>query len=95
MTHLSIKCNLGDIARATNLRVEDCAWAMREAGFLARSKRLPQSKSGGGRSDKRDDTPDNNNASDEMFFISKDMVEQVAKEWGVKKMMMEVEYVKL
>lgn len=95
VTHLSIKCNLGDVARAANLRVDDCAWAMREAGFLARSKRIPQSKSAG-RSDKKDDpAADNNNPGDELFFVSKEMVEQVAKDWGVKKMMMEVEYVKL
>lgn len=47
---------------------------------------------GGARSEKKDsaDSP-----GDEMFFISKEMVEQVAKEWGVKRMMMEVEYVKV
>jgi len=91
VTHLSIKCSLGDIARATNLRVDDCAWAMREAGFLARSKRASQAKSGA-RPDKKDST---DGAGDEMFFISKEMVEQIAKEWGVKRMMMEVEYVKV
>ena len=91
VTHLSIKCSLGDIARATNLRVDDCAWAMREAGFLARSKRTSQAKSGA-RPDKKDGT---DGAGDEMFFISKEMVEQIAKEWGVKRMMMEVEYVKV
>lgn len=64
---------------------------MREAGFLARSKRTSQAK-GGVRSDKKDST---DGAGDEMFFISKEMVEQIAKEWGVKRMMMEVEYVKV
>lgn len=64
---------------------------MREAGFLARPKRMSQAR-GGARSEKKDsaDSP-----GDEMFFISKEMVEQVAKEWGVKRMMMEVEYVKV
>jgi hypothetical protein len=30
---------------------------------------------------------------EEVFFISKELVERVAVEWGVKKMMMEVKYV--
>jgi len=92
VTHLSIKCNLGDIARATNLRVDDCAWAMREAGFLARPKHMPRANRSA-HSDKKDGDVDG--FGDEIFFISREMVDQVAKEWGVKKMMMEVEYVKV
>ncbi|KAF8878430.1 acyl-CoA N-acyltransferase [Infundibulicybe gibba] len=33
-THVLVKCTLGDIARATNLRVEDAAFALNECGLL-------------------------------------------------------------
>ncbi|GLB36731.1 putative MOZ/SAS family protein [Lyophyllum shimeji] len=33
-THVSVRCTLADIARATNLRVEDAAFALNEVGML-------------------------------------------------------------
>lgn len=129
VTHLSVKCTLGDIARATNMRVDDCGWAMREAGFLARSSATSNSSTlslnkkrgradaapgierededgqggegidgGGGGEETGSATAaatEPATASEETFFISREMVERVAKEWGVKKMMMEIEYVKM
>jgi histone acetyltransferase HTATIP/histone acetyltransferase MYST1 len=32
--HVSVRCSLGDIAKATNLRVEDAAFALHECGLL-------------------------------------------------------------
>lgn len=61
---------------------------MREAGFLSQSQRVTR----GTRNEKKDA---HGLVGEETFFISKEMVENVAKEWGVKKMMMEVEYVKM
>ncbi|KAF8339782.1 acyl-CoA N-acyltransferase [Cantharellus anzutake] len=37
-THLTIKCTLMDISKATNLRPEDAAFAMEECGLLSRSE---------------------------------------------------------
>lgn len=34
VAHVSVRCTLGDIARATNLRVEDAAFALNECGLL-------------------------------------------------------------
>lgn len=34
--HVSVQCTLADIARATNLRVEDAAFALNECGLLMR-----------------------------------------------------------
>jgi len=34
--HVSVHCTLADIARATNLRVEDATFAMNECGLLMR-----------------------------------------------------------
>lgn len=33
-THVVVKCALSDIARATNLRIEDATFAMNECGLL-------------------------------------------------------------
>jgi histone acetyltransferase MYST1 len=35
-THVKIECTLADIAEATNLRIEDAAFAMQEVGLLDR-----------------------------------------------------------
>jgi len=35
-THVVIKCTLGDIAKGTNLRIDDCAFALNECGLLMR-----------------------------------------------------------
>ena len=37
-THVRIDCTLADVARATNLRVEDAAFALNECGLLMRRK---------------------------------------------------------
>lgn len=34
--HVSVQCTLGDLAKATNLRVEDAAFALHECGLLMR-----------------------------------------------------------
>ena len=35
-THIVVRCTLADIARATNLRTEDAAFALNECGLLGR-----------------------------------------------------------
>ena len=67
-THVVVKCTLADLARATNLRVEDAAFAMNECGLLRM-----HGKNGRGAEDP------------EMIVVTREMVEQVAKERGVKK----------
>ncbi|KAF8307754.1 hypothetical protein DL93DRAFT_2087746 [Clavulina sp. PMI_390] len=114
VTHLSIKCTLADIARATNLRVDDCAWAMREAGFLRRTAPLnpkipanARKKSGvpggaepaGGEEEEKQKAHGleaeggEKEVEEEMYFVSREMVEEVARTWGVKRMMMDVDYI--
>jgi hypothetical protein len=34
LSHVVVNCTLGDLARATNLRVEDAAFALNECGLL-------------------------------------------------------------
>ena len=37
-THVRVDCTLADIAHATNLRIEDAAFALNECGLLMRRK---------------------------------------------------------
>lgn len=67
-THVVVKCTLADLARATNLRVEDAAFAMNECGLLKMR----------GKNGRDADAAD-------MIMVTREMVEQVAKERGVKK----------
>jgi hypothetical protein len=67
-THVVVKCTLADLARATNLRVEDAAFAMNECGLLRMR----------GKNGSNVDVPD-------MIVVTREMVEQVARERGVKK----------
>ena len=78
-THVFAKCTLEDISKATGLRGDDIAFTLNEIGLLQRRR-----------------TKDNgDNPPDEMIFISREMVEAVAKERGVKRMCMEVQHVLL
>ena len=67
-THVAVKCTLADLARATNLRVEDAAFAMNECGLL-RMRGKASCEAG----------------VSEMIVVTREMIEQVAKERGVKK----------
>lgn len=67
-THVVVKCTLADLARATNLRVEDAAFAMNECGLLRMR----------GKNGREVDGPD-------VIVVTREMVERVAKERGVKK----------
>jgi hypothetical protein len=62
-----VKCTLADIARATNLRVEDAAFALNECGLLTK-RRQRDGEEGG-----------------EEIVVSREMIEQVAKERNVKR----------
>lgn len=67
-THVVVKCTLPDLARATNLRIEDAVFALNECGLLRMR----------GKNGREVDAP-------EMIVVTREMVEQVAKERGVKK----------
>lgn len=79
-THVFVKCTLKDISIATNIRIEDVAFTLHECGMLQRRRSIANQDS---------------SLEEEMIVISREIVEQVAKERGVKKMCMEVEHVLL
>jgi len=67
---------LEDIARATNLRVDDAAFALSECGLLMR--RLSSS------------TVEDEEEHREVVVITRSLVEKVAKERNVKRMYMDL-----
>ncbi|KAI0063101.1 acyl-CoA N-acyltransferase [Artomyces pyxidatus] len=79
-THVVVRCTLADIARATNLRVEDTAFALNECGLLIR-----RYGAGG----------DAGVGAEDTIVISREMVEAVAKERGVKRMCIDMAHVLL
>ncbi|KAJ6567747.1 acyl-CoA N-acyltransferase [Mycena vulgaris] len=89
-----LRCTLRDIARATNLRVEDAAFALNEIGLLAlrlasedveEVRHTLQAEQDAGT-----DTPAD--STNKFVFISRAMVERVAADRKVKVPCMEVEY---
>ncbi|KAJ6600761.1 acyl-CoA N-acyltransferase [Mycena sp. CBHHK59/15] len=91
-----LRCTLSDIARATNLRVEDAAFALNEIGLLAmrlssedpdelrRTMKANQDAAVGG------EVPTDN--PNKFVFISRAMVECVGEHRKVKKPCMDISY---
>ncbi|KAJ7363754.1 acyl-CoA N-acyltransferase [Mycena albidolilacea] len=91
-----IRCTLRDIANATNLRVEDAAFALNEIGLLAlrlssedtdEVRKTIQAELDAG----ANSAPADN--SNKFVFISRAMVERVADDRNVKPPCMDVQYV--
>jgi len=91
-SHVVIRCTLENIAKATNLRVEDAAFALNECGLLTRRYK----GNGGGRH-----ANGNGNANgraeevEEVIMVSREMIEAVAKERQVKRTCMDLVHVLL
>jgi histone acetyltransferase HTATIP/histone acetyltransferase MYST1 len=85
-SHVIVRCTLGDIARATNLRVEDAAFALGECGLLRKrcGVRDLNGEEGEGEGEGEGDV-----------VVSREMVEAVARERRVKKTMMDLMHVLL
>ncbi|KAG9223353.1 hypothetical protein CCMSSC00406_0008957 [Pleurotus cornucopiae] len=86
--HIYVKCTLEDIARATNLRVEDAAFALNECGLLEKV-RIERRKAV-----EIDEDPDSEEDV-ETIVLTREMVETVARERSVKRMMMNMRNVLL
>lgn len=76
-THVVVECTLEDISRATALRPEDAAFALKECGLLQRVKKAGSEQ------------------EEDIICVSREMVEAVAKDRGIKKNMMELAHVLL
>ena len=90
-SHVVIRCTLEKLAKATNLRVEDAAFALNECGLLTR--RYKDSNNDLSHSTvKGNEKVDN---TEEVIMISREMIERVAKERKVKRTFMDFVHVLL
>ncbi|KAL4244209.1 MYST (SAS/MOZ) family protein [Abortiporus biennis] len=99
-SHVMVRCTLADIARATGLRMEDAAFAMNECGLLSRRLKPDDDES----KEVGEETEDGESMSnlktstgtvEETVVVSRELVEQIAKERRVKKMCMDLAHVLL
>jgi len=81
-THVFVSCSLEDISKATSLRIEDVAFALHECGLLKRVRTLG-------------DNGQEDGGVKDVIVISREMVEGVATERALKRLVMEVQCVLL
>jgi histone acetyltransferase HTATIP/histone acetyltransferase MYST1 len=97
---------LVDISNATGLRVDDIAFTLNEVGFLRHRKALNGGNGGNGGNGESAGNAGNAGSDgsggedagvvvESVVVVSREMVEQVAKERNVKRMCMEVQHVLL
>ena len=90
-THVEVRCTLAEIARATNLRIDDAAFALSECGLLARRianrARTRSGTAGAEESDAGDMTPVGEH---DAVVITRALVEAVARERRVKIMYLDL-----
>ncbi|KAM6497798.1 acyl-CoA N-acyltransferase [Amanita muscaria] len=90
VTHVSVRCTLSDIAHATNLRIEDAAFALNECGLLIKKIKAKERNI-----DVVEATGIAGVSANDTVVLTREMVEQVAKERNVKKPCMDRAYVLL
>ncbi|OJT12859.1 Histone acetyltransferase KAT8 [Trametes pubescens] len=95
-THVVVRCTLADVARATNLRVEDAAFALNECGLLVR-RRADDSPAPAKATNGEHGEADGEGAGGVgvVIAVTREMVEAVAKQRDVKRMCMDLAHVLL
>ncbi|KIM81743.1 hypothetical protein PILCRDRAFT_8425 [Piloderma croceum F 1598] len=90
-SHAIIRCTLENIAKATNLRVEDAAFALNECGLLTRRYK----GNGSGHANGNGNANGRRQEVEEVIMVSREMIEAVAKERQVKRTCMDLVHVLL
>jgi hypothetical protein len=91
-THVLTQCSLAELAYATHIRVEDAAFALNECGLLLRKRQCENedgSRNGASAEEEEEEE------EQMMVIVSRDMVETVAQQWGLKRMCMDTAHVLL
>ena len=88
-SHVVVRCTLENIAKATNLRVEDAAFALNECGLLTRRYK------GNCHGQVNANGNVRGNDMEEVIMVSREMIEVVAKERRVKRTCMDLVHVLL
>lgn len=87
-SHVVVRCTLADIARATNLRIEDAAFALSECGLLQCVQTLNSTET-----ETTARSADGGRAL--VVAVTREMVEGVARERKVKEMCLSLAHVLL
>ena len=85
-THVEIKCTLADIARATNLRIDDAAFALSECGLLTRRIVTGQKRTAEEAEVGQDPAAAVAVSEDYTILVTREAVDQVMKQRNVKMM---------
>ncbi|EIN13298.1 acyl-CoA N-acyltransferase [Punctularia strigosozonata HHB-11173 SS5] len=88
-THVVVHCTLEDLSRATYIRVEDAAFALNECGLLLRKKHVEGNTRNG------EEAVDGEPAEQMIVVVSREMIDEVARQWGLKRMCMETPHILL
>ncbi|CAK5274212.1 unnamed protein product [Mycena citricolor] len=80
--HVVLRCTLEDLAKATNLRIDDAAFALNEVGFLA--MRLSYDDEDQLKQSLKAEATSDSEPTDKFVYISKEIVDRIAAERKVK-----------
>ncbi|CDO71753.1 hypothetical protein BN946_scf184920.g37 [Trametes cinnabarina] len=96
-TQVVVRCTLVDIARATNLRVEDAAFALNECGLLIRRRkeRADSAAAAEGAQPRVEVNGQEGAEEEDVIVVTREMVEAVAKARDVKRMCLDLNHVLL
>ncbi|OSD05690.1 acyl-CoA N-acyltransferase [Trametes coccinea BRFM310] len=101
-THVVVRCTLADVAGATNLRVEDAAFALNECGLLIRrrTERVPApapalAPAEGDGAEAHEPPAGVRVREEDVVVVTREMVEAVAKARDVKRMCLDLHHVLL
>jgi len=103
-SHVKVECSLADIARATNLRPDDAAFALNECGLLMRRRRdapnasAPANGNGNGNSSGSNGNGEGEEDEDEGEYtvvVTREMIERFVKERSIKIMYLDLSCVLL
>lgn len=90
-----MRCTLEEIAQATALRIEDVAFALNECGLLQRRKRIVVNTSRESNGSQKSNGTGAVEDIEEYIVLSRQMIEDVARERNVKRMCMDSRHVLL
>ena len=90
-----MRCTLEEIAQATALRIEDVAFALNECGLLQRRKRIVATTSRESNGSQKSNGTGAVEDIEEYIVLSRQMIEDVARERNVKRMCMDSRHVLL
>ncbi|KDR68729.1 hypothetical protein GALMADRAFT_256551 [Galerina marginata CBS 339.88] len=104
-SHVKVECSLADIARATNLRPDDAAFALNECGLLTRRRSVAHTTTptpngigngnGNGNGSNSNGGGEDEDEGEYTIVVTREMVERIVKERNIKIMYLDLSCVLL